>query len=208
MPKSKKNKIVHLTQVKKKGKDHKEDLLKQLEQYVAQFKNVYIFDFEQAKSDRIMNLRIKLKSIGRIFSGKNSLISVTLRTVGTRTNTDYEELIKQVAGYKGLLFTDLKCNKLLELLDKEAPEFCKKLIGYSQIAPNTVPMLVDDELGDDDNSGPVESAPKRAGKVKTDKKNKMKKNKKQQQQHLQQEQIEGIKKSNINEKREVKFVRI
>lgn len=136
MPKSKRNKIVHLTQVKKKSKDHKEDLIKQLEQFVLQFKRVFIFDFEKAKSDRIMALRLKLKKHGRIFSGKNSLASLSLKTVGTRKNIDFDDLTKHICGHRGLLFTDLDKAKLMDILDKEQPEFCKKLLGYAQIAPD------------------------------------------------------------------------
>lgn len=198
MPKSKKNKVVHLTQVKKKGKDHKEDLLKQLEQYVAKFNNVYIFDFDQMKSDRIMNLRVKLKDIGRIYSGKNSLVASMFRTVGNKTNTDYDDLVKQVAGHRGLLFTDVKCNKLMELIDRDAPEFCEKLLGYSRIAPETKLMLVDDDQadnddadGDGDTAGPVDSS---LGDESADKKKKRRKRSKRS--------------ISSSEKREVKFVKI
>lgn len=137
MPKSKRNKIVHLTQVKKKGKDHKDDLMKQLEQNVAQFQRVFIFDFDKTKSDRIMALRLKLKPFGKIFAGRNSLVSVTLKTIGSRTNRDFEELIAQVVGHRGLLFTDVSSDKLIELLERDLPEFCKKLLGYANISPQT-----------------------------------------------------------------------
>lgn len=144
MPKSKRNKIVHLTQVKKKGKDHKEELMKQLEQHVAKFKRVFLFDFEETKSDRIMNLRLKLKDTGRIFSGKNSLVSLTLRNIGDRTRTDYSDLINHVTGHRGLLFSDIESGKLIEFLSDELPEFSEKLLGYAQIAPEAVVM---DKLG-------------------------------------------------------------
>lgn len=200
MPKSKKNKVVHLTQVKKKGKDHKEDLLKQLEQYVAKFKNVYIFDFDQMKSDRIMNLRIKLKDIGRIYSGKNSLVSSIFKTIGSRTKTDYDELLKQVAGHKGLLFSDIKSNKLMELVDKEAPEFCKKLIGYSQIAPETKSMLVDDV------SKPVDSSLNE--KADNNESNTKKKQQRSSSKKKATITTTTTTNSTVSEKREVKFVKI
>lgn len=149
MPKSKRNKIVHLTQVKKKGKDHREDLTKQVEQYCAQFRRLYIFDFDQAKSDRIMNLRLKLKQYGRIFAGKNTIVTTTLKSFGSKTNTNFEELIEQISGHRGLLFTDLEQAKLMDILDKGQSEFCKKLIGYAQISPETKPMDVDDAVEPD-----------------------------------------------------------
>lgn len=134
MAKSKRNKIVHLTQVKKKGKDHKEDLMKTVEQYVTLYKRVFIFDFEQTSSDKILQLRIKVKDIGRVFVGRNSLISVTLKAIGSRTNRDYEDLLSQITGHKGLLFTNIQPKTLVELLDKEQPEFLKKLSGHAQLS--------------------------------------------------------------------------
>lgn len=133
MPKSKRNKIVHLTQVKKKGKDHKEDLMKQVEQYVKQFGRVYLFDFEQTKSDRIMNLRLKIKDHGRIFAGRNSIVAATLKSVGTKTKTDYEHLVRHIKGHKGLLFSDIEQSELIQFLDKETPEFREKLQGYASL---------------------------------------------------------------------------
>lgn len=165
MPKSKRNKIVHLTQVKKKGKDHKEDLIKQLEENVAKFERVFVFDFDSVKSDRIMSLRVKLKEHGRIFAGRNSLATVTLRTIGTRTRTDFGELVEQIVGHRGLLFTDLQRDKLVELLDKEnQKEFLKRLKGFAQIAPDTTAMDLDSEGGDAKKSAPATKTAKRKQK--------------------------------------------
>lgn len=133
MPKSKRNKIVHLTQVKKKGKDHKDDLMKQLEDYVNQHEFVYIFDFDQTKSDRIMNLRLKMKSHGRIFAGRNSLVSLTLKAIGTKSNTNYSRLLKYITGHRGLLFTNLSSEKLIATLEAEQQEFRDKLLGYASL---------------------------------------------------------------------------
>lgn len=168
MPKSKRNKIVHLTQVKKKGKDHKEDLIKQLEENVAKFARVFIFDFDSVKSDRIMALRLKLKEYGRIFAGRNSLATVTLKTIGSRTGTDFSDLADQIVGHRGLLFTDLEQEKLVDLLDKEnQTEFLKRLVGYAKIAPDTITMDVDGDTS-------AVASGKKQMKTKKDKKKKKK----------------------------------
>lgn len=153
MPKSKPNKVVHLTQVKKKGKDHKQDLLKQLEQYGDQFERVFLFDFEHTKSDRIMLLRTRLKEHGRIFSGKNSLVSLALRNLGSRSRTDYEDLIKQVSGHRGLLFTNLAPDKLIELLEDELPEFRAKLLGCADLKRPAVARSDDEDDGEQADGG-------------------------------------------------------
>lgn len=155
MPKSKPNKVVHLTQVKKKGKDHKQDLLRQLEEYGEKFERVYLFDFEQTKSDRIMLLRTRLKEHGRIFSGKNSLVSLALRNLGSKSHTNYDDLIKQVSGHRGLLFTDLAADELIDLLTDELPEFRARLLGCADLKRPAIARSDDDE---DDDEGDQDDA--------------------------------------------------
>lgn len=150
MPKSKRNQIVHLTQVKKKGKDHKEDLMKQVETFVAQFRSVFIFDFDSTKSDRIMLLRVRLKDHGRIFAGRNSLVTATLKNISKKNGIEYDDLAKQITGHRGLFFTDLSLEKLLSILDEKVPEFTKKLLGYAKIAPEISTMDVDEDDDDEE----------------------------------------------------------
>lgn len=134
MPKSKKNKIVHLTQVKKKGKDHKEDLMKQVEQYVAQYKRVFVFNFDKTGSDRILHLRLRLKDHGRIFAGRNTIVTTALKSVSSKTKKNFDQLVKQIVGHRGLLFSNITCDKLIQILDDELPEFRDKLAGHAQIS--------------------------------------------------------------------------
>lgn len=150
MPKSKRNKVVHLTKVKKKGKDHKDDLMKQLEEYISKFKRVFLFEFDHTKSDRIMHLRLRLKEHGRIFAGRNSLVSVAFKSTGSKTRSDYGELLKHVVGHKGLLFSDLQCSKLIQLLDDELPEFRDKLLGYAQLGAGSGEASEPSEGADDE----------------------------------------------------------
>lgn len=132
MPKSKRNKIVHLSQVKKKGKDHREELSKQVETYCSQFKRLYLFDFDKTKSDRIMELRLKLKQHGRIFAGKNNIMTSILNKKKSN-NKNFDNLVEQIVGHKGILFTDLKNDQLIKLLSDELPEFNPKLISHAEI---------------------------------------------------------------------------
>lgn len=137
MPKSKRNKIVHLTKVKKKGKDHKEDMAKNLETYLAQYKRVYVFDFEATKSDRIMLFRNWMKEHGRVFAGKNKVSTSTFESYGKKTNTKYDNLIEQIKGHKGLLFTDMEPEEFVSKLADVFPAFSSKLVGHAEIAPKS-----------------------------------------------------------------------
>lgn len=112
--------------------------MKTVEQYASSYRRVFIFDFDQTSSDKILQLRLKVKDIGRVFVGRNSLVAVTLKAIGSRTNRDYDELLKQISGHRGLLFSNIDCKKLVRILDKEQPEFMKKLLGYAQLSPGSV----------------------------------------------------------------------
>lgn len=138
MVKSKRNKIVHLTKVKKKGKDHKEDLIKQLNDLVDEFSHVYVFDFDNVKADRIMHLRVKVKKHGRIFAGRNSLVTVTLKQMAAKTKYNYEDLISQVVGHRGLLFANIERDALIAFLDNECAEFKPRLVGHAHLKPPKV----------------------------------------------------------------------
>lgn len=206
MPKSKRNKIVHLTQVKKKGKDHKEDLMKAVEQYASSYKMVFIFDFEQTSSDKILQLRMKVKDIGRVFVGRNSIISVALKGIGSRTNRDYEDLLSQISGHRGLLFTNISSKKLVQMLDKEQPEFLKKLLGHAQLSPgNDLSESKGDSDSemklDEDEDGEADSDETSGRKNKKEEKNRERKESKGKKKKKEKEK-------KIGKKFKVKFVKI
>lgn len=122
--------------------------MKQVEQYVAQYKRVFIFDFDNTKSDRIMLLRVRLKEFGRIFAGRNAIVTASLKTISAKNGIEYDKLAQQVTGRRGLLFSDIALDKLIGVLDEMLPEFREKLLGYAQIAPDICVMDVDGP-GDD-----------------------------------------------------------
>lgn len=128
MPKSKRNKIVALTQTKKKTSEHKKNLLIDLEQLIESSKFVFIFDLNETKASEIMKLRIGLKDIGRIYAGKNKIAALAFKNKSTN-----KEIVPKLNGKRGLLFTDVEHSTLVERLDSEYKLFSGKLLDFCEI---------------------------------------------------------------------------
>ena len=56
MPKSKRNKVVNLTKVKKQGRDGKEALVEKVQDCVGEYDYSYVLSFENMRSGPMKNL--------------------------------------------------------------------------------------------------------------------------------------------------------
>ena len=61
MPKSKRNKIVSLSKIKKKGKEHKESVVNVITEPTENYNSVYVFSFENRRSPKFKEFREQLK---------------------------------------------------------------------------------------------------------------------------------------------------
>uniref|UniRef100_A0A183BQR7 Ribosome assembly factor mrt4 n=1 Tax=Globodera pallida TaxID=36090 RepID=A0A183BQR7_GLOPA len=78
MPKSKRDKIVSLTKVKKKSREGKGGLLKEVRECIDQYKHLFVFSTENLRSARLGEIRQHFKQNSRIFFAKNNLMAVAL----------------------------------------------------------------------------------------------------------------------------------
>ena len=78
MPKSKRNKVVPLTKVKKHGKAGKEELIAKVREAVEEFKNAYVVSYESMRSGPFKVIANQWRSDSRFFLGKNKVIQVAL----------------------------------------------------------------------------------------------------------------------------------
>jgi len=124
MPRSRRNKIVHLTQVKKKPKANKDKLIDNVREAASKFKYAYIVSAENQTSDFLRQTRELLRP-GRMFFGKVKVMQLAL---GLHPSVECEEGIHKLAielnakQQKGLLFTDTPAENLDKTLEEFQPE--------------------------------------------------------------------------------------
>lgn len=79
MPIAKRNKLVSLTQVKPKAKDHKEFIVKRVHTYMKKYKYVYVLSYENMSTNNFKLLREELTD-SKFLMGKHKVIGVALGT--------------------------------------------------------------------------------------------------------------------------------
>jgi len=132
MPKSKKNKVVALTQTTKKTREHKANLIQEIRDAINIHQSLYIFSFENMRSTKFTNVRkyfhndgdasaMKIVDDGddamdtttsdkntssRLFLGKNKLMQIALgRSIEEEHDTNLSKVSKHISGSVGILCT-------------------------------------------------------------------------------------------------------
>jgi len=78
MPKSRRNKVVSLTKTKKKGRDAKENMVKQVQDALKKFAHCYVLSFENLRTGPFKKMQHQLKDTSRFFFGKNKVMQLAL----------------------------------------------------------------------------------------------------------------------------------
>ena len=87
MPRSKRNKVVALTKVKKQGKSAKEDLKDNVQEAIDTYKNTFVLSFENMRAGPFKNVAHKAREDSKFFLGKNKVMQVAL---GRTSEDEYE----------------------------------------------------------------------------------------------------------------------
>ncbi len=77
MPEAKRNKLVSLTKVKPKAREHKEFIVNKVHSFVNKYKYLYVLTFENMSTNNFKKLRESL-SDSKFLMGKNKVIQVAL----------------------------------------------------------------------------------------------------------------------------------
>ncbi|KAI3445663.1 hypothetical protein Pfo_002328 [Paulownia fortunei] len=119
MPKSKRNRPVTLSKTKKKGREHKENVVNSIRDAVEKYGSVYVFTFENMRNLKFKEFRERLKSSSRFFLGSNKVMQVALgRSVADEIRSGLHKISKLLRGDSGLCFTSLPKEDIQKLFDE------------------------------------------------------------------------------------------
>ncbi|KAI0180660.1 mRNA turnover protein 4 [Hypoxylon sp. FL1284] len=117
MPKSKRSKVVHMTNVNKKTREHKERLFENIRECVPQYQHCFVFSVDNMRNTYLKNVRQEL-SDSRLFFGKTKLMA---RALGHGPEDSYADNIYKLTPYLrgtvGLIFTNRPPAQLLGFLE-------------------------------------------------------------------------------------------
>uniref|UniRef100_A0A7S2BIU4 Ribosome assembly factor mrt4 n=1 Tax=Alexandrium andersonii TaxID=327968 RepID=A0A7S2BIU4_9DINO len=106
MPKSKRNKVVPLTKVKKRPKEKKDKLIDEIRDFTSKFKNVYLLSIENERNTFLQVVRQRMRP-GRLVCAKNKVMQLALGTEpASECQDSIHKLAEMITGQCGLLFTD------------------------------------------------------------------------------------------------------
>ncbi|BDA45613.1 mRNA turnover protein 4 homolog [Coccomyxa sp. Obi] len=119
MPKSKRNKIVPLTKVKKKTKEWKEGIITTVRNFVDQYPSIYLVSYENMRNDKFKEWREELLESSRFCLASNKVLKVAL---GHDETDEYRKnlalLSEEITGSAGLFFTRLPHDQVLKLFEE------------------------------------------------------------------------------------------
>uniref|UniRef100_A0A7S0S169 Ribosome assembly factor mrt4 n=1 Tax=Chlamydomonas leiostraca TaxID=1034604 RepID=A0A7S0S169_9CHLO len=119
MPKSKRNRVVHLTKTKKKGKEWKEGLIAQVRQCVEDYPTAYVFRYTNMRTEQFKELRQELAESSKFVMGSTKMLRVALgRSEADELRTNLSQLSARLKGQVGLFFTRLPREEVAAKFDE------------------------------------------------------------------------------------------
>ncbi|KAH7384065.1 mRNA turnover protein-like protein 4 [Phaeosphaeria sp. MPI-PUGE-AT-0046c] len=114
MPKSKRQKIVHLTQTDKKGKELSQKLFANVQEAADNFAHIFVFEVENMRNSYLKEVRAEFAD-SRFFFGKTKVMAKALgQTPAEEHLTNLSQLAKHLAGNVGLFFTNREPSEVIE----------------------------------------------------------------------------------------------
>ena len=123
MPKSKRNKMVNLTKVKKQGRSGKEQLVEKIQDAVGEFQNSYVVSFENMRSGPFKKMQHQMHDTSRFHLGKNKVMQ---RALGREPEDEVEDnthrLSRYLSGQVALCFSNLSMKEFQAKIDEYQEE--------------------------------------------------------------------------------------
>lgn len=117
MPKSKRSKVVHLTNVEKKDKEARRALFDKIREASDEYTQVFVFGVENMRNTYLKDVRQHFAA-SRIFFGKTKVMAKALgQTDAEEYQPGLSKLSPYLAGNVGLLFTNREVKEILEYFE-------------------------------------------------------------------------------------------
>lgn len=108
MPKSRRDKVIALTQTKKKDREWKGGLIEQIREALEQYQSVFVFRCANLRNNAFKELKATLADSSRFFMGSNKVMQVALGKGPEDEQRDgLHQLAEHVRGHAGVVFTNL-----------------------------------------------------------------------------------------------------
>lgn len=121
MPKSKRSKVVHMTQVSKKTREQKDQLFDKMRNAVPEYQHVFVFSVENMRNSHLKDVRQEL-SDSRLFFAKTKMMSRALgQTAEEAVAPGIESLTPYLSGTAGILLTNRDPASILSYFESFAP---------------------------------------------------------------------------------------
>mmetsp|Transcript_11576 Transcript_11576/g.71202 ORF Transcript_11576/g.71202 Transcript_11576/m.71202 type:complete len:241 (-) Transcript_11576:2577-3299(-) len=138
MPKSKRNRVVTLAKVDKKGRERKEGLVNSVGECLDQYKALYLFRYENMRNDKFKELREKCRDTSRFFLGSNKVLQIALgKSEAEEPRDNTHRVAERLKGFCGLFFTNMEQEEV-EQVFAEFEELDYARTGM--VAPETIQM--------------------------------------------------------------------
>ncbi|PCH39977.1 mRNA turnover protein 4-like protein [Wolfiporia cocos MD-104 SS10] len=139
MPKSKRNKVVSLTKVDKKTREHKNLLMKEVQENADKWQYCWLFEVASMRNAHLKTVRKLWKDSARMFFGRGAVMAKALGTTPEEEHRlGLHKLATQIKGQVGLFFTDTPPGEVLDwFADFQQPDFARA--GNVAAQPVTLP---------------------------------------------------------------------
>ncbi|KDN66489.1 putative ribosomal protein L10 [Colletotrichum sublineola] len=121
MPKSKRNRVVNLTQVNKKTREQKDKLFSNIRESVPEYQHCFVFGVNNMRNNYLKEVRHELNDC-RLFLGKTKLMAKALGQDPSSAVADgIDRLTPFLTGTVGLLFTNRDPAAILSYFEGVTP---------------------------------------------------------------------------------------
>jgi|EP00927_Polykrikos_kofoidii_P052079 mRNA turnover protein 4 len=106
MPKSKRNKVISLTKVKKRSKDSKDKLIEAIRDSTSRYGRCYLISIDNERNTFMQEVRRRMHP-GRLFCAKNKVMQLALGSqASSECQDNIHKISERITGKNGLLFVD------------------------------------------------------------------------------------------------------